>query len=348
MDLLQRLVESHGTPGYEEAVQRVIRQELQATCQQVSTDVLGSVMGVLNPDGNPRLLIDAHADEIGFVVRFIDDKGFLFVTPSGGWDAEVAVAQRVWVHTEGGPRPGVFGKRAVHLMDAEERKKKSELEKMWVDIGAKDGEQAREWVMIGDYVTVNATYTELPNGLAVAKSFDNRAGCYVICETMRALHQEPCQAAVTALSAVQEEIGSRGARTATHAARPEVGIAIDVCHAVDYPEGGSKKSSTTRLGGGPAIARGPNINPVVFRRLLQVARDNDIPYQIIATAGGTSTDANVIQLTRSGVATALVSVPLRYMHTPCETIARVDLDNTVRLLAAFARSLAPGDSFIPE
>lgn len=347
MDLLKRLVESHGTSGYEEAVQKVVRQELQATCHEVTTDVMGSVTGLLNPSGNPRFLLDAHCDEIGFVVRFIDDKGFLFVSPTGGWDAEVAVAQRVWVHTEGGPRPGVFGKRAVHLMDAEERKKKSELDKMWVDIGAKDGDEAREWVMIGDYVTVNATYSELPNGLAVAKSFDNRAGLYVVCETMRALQAEGCQAAVIALSAVQEEVGSRGARTATYGARPDVGIAIDVCHAVDYPEGGSKKSSTTKLGGGPALARGPNINPVVFRRLVEVARANDIPYQVTATHGGTPTDANPIQLTRAGVATGLVSVPLRYMHTPCETLARADLDATVRLLAAFARSLTPEDSFIP-
>ena len=346
LDYLKKLVETHGSAGYEQAVQAVFRERVKPVCERVDTDVMGSVMGVRNPGGSPRILIDGHSDEIGFLVRYIDEKGFLFLAASGGWDEEVVVGQRVLVHTANGPIPGVFGKKAIHLMDADERKKKSELHQLWIDIGATSVEQAKEVVEIGDPVTMDAWFTPVLGGRAVAKAFDNRAGIFCVSETLRSLKADH-PASVFGVSAVQEEIGLRGARTAAYAVNPDVGIAIDVSHALDVPDSNKRKAADVKIGGGPVIVRGPNINPKVFARLVSLAKQHEIPYQVAASGIGTGTDANAIQLSRSGVATGLIAIPLRYMHNPCEMVALDDLDNTVRLLTAFIESLRPEDSWIP-
>ncbi len=330
LNYLKTLVETHGGPGYEEAVQAVFRERVKSACDSVSTDVLGSVIAVHNSKGKPKVLLDGHSDEIGFLVRYIDDKGFLFLATSGGWDEEGMVSQRV----------------LVHLMDAEERKKKSTLHKLWVDIGARDGDHAKELVAIGDSVTMDAFFTEVLEGRAVAKSFDNRAGIFCVSETLRALSGKS-KAATYGVSAVQEEIGLRGAKAAAYTIDPDVAIAIDVTHAFDIPDANKRKGAEVSLGDGPVIVRGPNINNKVFRRLSKVAKDNEIPYQVAASGRGTGTDANVIQLSRSGVATGLIGVPLRYMHNPCEMAALSDLTNTVRLLTAFVESISEDDNWIP-
>lgn len=346
VNYLKTLVETHGGPGYEEAVQAVFRERVRGVSDSVSTDVLGSVIAVHNSQGKTKVLLDGHSDEIGFLVRYIDDKGFLFLATSGGWDEEVMVSQRVVVHTDNGPVYGVLGKKAIHLMDADERKKKSVLHKLWVDIGAKDGEQAKELVSVGDSVTMNAFFQEVLEGRAVAKSFDNRAGIYCVSETLRSL-SDKSEAATYGVSAVQEEIGLRGARAAAYTIDPDVAVAIDVTHAFDIPDANKRKGAEISLGEGPVIVRGPNINNKVFRRLVQVAKDNEIPYQVAASGRATGTDANVIQLSRSGVATGLIGIPLRYMHNPCEMLALADLDNAVRLLTAFVESIKDSDSWIP-
>lgn len=346
LNYLKTLVETHGGPGYEEAVQAVFRERVKEVADSVTTDVLGSVIAVHNSKGKPKVLLDGHSDEIGFLVRYIDDKGFLFLATSGGWDEEVMVSQRVLVHTEKGPISGVLGKKAIHLMDAEERKKKSTLHKLWVDIGARDGDHAKELVAIGDSVTMDAFFTEVLEGRAVAKSFDNRAGIFCVSETLRAL-SDKSKAATYGVSAVQEEIGLRGAKTAAYSINPDVAIAIDVTHAFDIPDANKRKGAEVSLGDGPVIVRGPNINSKVFRRLIQVAKDNEIPYQVAASGQGTGTDANVIQLCRNGVATGLIGVPLRYMHNPCEMAALSDLTNTVKLLTAFVESISEDDNWIP-
>lgn len=347
LEFIRELVQTHGSPGNEERVQQVFRSRVKSVADRVETDVLGSVIAVVNEGGSPRVLFDGHSDEIGFLVKYIDDNGFLFVTPSGGWDTEVVVSQRVLVHAAGGSIPGVFGKKAIHLMDEDERKKKSELHKLWVDIGARDGEHARELVEVGDFVTMDAPFVEVLEGRAVAKAFDNRAGIFSVAQALRRLEKKSLEAAVYGVSAVQEEIGLRGAKAAAYAVDPEVAVAIDVCHATDHPDTDKRKTGDVKLGNGPVIVRGPNINPAVFRRLVEVAKDGDIPYQVEASGRGTGTDANVIQLSRSGVATGLVSIPLRYMHNPCEMVSLEDLDNTARLLAAFAQSLSADDNWIP-
>lgn len=343
---LKTLVETHGSAGFEEQVQAVFRKRLEDCCESMTTDVMGSVICHHKTEGCQTILLDAHADEIGFLVRYIDDQGYLYLATSGGWDEEVMVSQRVLVHTSEGSLPGVLGKKAIHLMDGDERKKKSELHNLWVDIGAKDGEHAKELVQIGDFVTMDAHFQEVLDGKAVAKSFDNRTGMYCVSETLRNL-KKTIKASVVGVSATQEEIGLRGAKTAAYSVDPDVAIAIDVTHAFDIPDVNKKKGADVKLGAGPVIVRGPNINNKVFDRLVAVAKKNKIPYQIAASGRGTGTDANVIQLSRGGVATGLIGLPLRYMHNPCEMLALADLDNTVKLLTAFCESVTAKDSWIP-
>lgn len=345
-DYLKTLVETHGSAGFEEQVQAVFRDRVKDVADTVETDVMGSVIACIKGGGGPKVLLDGHSDEIGFLVRYIDDKGYLYLAKSGGWDEEVMVSQRVYVHTEKGRLPGVLGKKAIHLMDADERKKKSQIHKLWVDIGAKNGEEAKELVEIGDFVTMNAYFEEMVGDRAAAKSFDNRAGIFCVSETLRAVKKD-IQATLYGVSAVQEEIGLRGAKTAAYAIDPDVAIALDVTHAFDIPDVDKRKGADICLGGGPVIVRGPNINRKVFRRLVEVAKANEIPYQVAAAGGGTGTDANVIQLSRSGVATGLIGLPLRYMHNPCEMLELADLDNSVRLLTAFVESVTADDDWRP-
>src|SRR5262249_46222550 len=251
---------------------------------------------------------------------YITDEGFLYFTPVGGWDAEIVVGQRVTVHTDSGPLSGVIGKRAIHLMDAEDRKKKSELQQLWIDVGLTGRNAVEERVAIGDPVTLCAPFTPLAGGLAAAKSFDNRMAVWMVAETLRLLRDRRLSAAVYGVATVQEEVGLRGARTAAFGVDPEVGLAIDVCHASGYPRQGANRRQVgdLRLGRGPVLTRGANINPHVFELLVRAAREEGIPYQVEAAGGGTGTDANAMQLNKAGMATGLVSVALRYMHTPCE------------------------------
>ena len=253
------------------------------------------------------------------------------------------------IYTRKGIVPGVTGKRAVHLMSGEDRKKVPEIHEMWIDIGVKDGKEARKRVSIGDPVTYDDNFEILRGDLAVPRGFDDKMGAYVAAETLRQVgrSRKKLKAALHAVATVQEEVGLRGARTSAFGVDPLVGIAIDVTHASDYPDVDKRKIGEVKIGGGPVIARGANVNPVVFDMLVDLAEKNDIPHQIEAAAGGTGTDANAIQLTRAGVATGLVSVPLRYMHTPVELLSFEDLDNTVKLLTAFVLAVDEKTDFTP-
>jgi tetrahedral aminopeptidase len=341
IQFLKSLVEAGGTSGYEGPVQALFRRQVEPLAEGVTTDVMGNTTAVLNGRGQPKLMFAGHADEIGFLVRYINDEGFVYFGPVGGWDAEVVVGQRVTVHTASGPVRGVVGKRAIHLMDEEDRKKKSELDALWIDVGVSDRAEAERLVAIGDSVTIAAGFERLQGDLATAKSFDNRMAVFIVAETLRLLQGQKLAAAIYGVSTVQEEIGLRGAQTASYGINPEVGVALDVCHAIDYPEADKlrRKVGDIRIGRGPVIARGANISPRVFDLLVATAREEGIPYQVEAAPRGTGTDANAMQLNRAGMATGLVSVPLRYMHTPCEVLSLADLENACRLCAAFARRL---------
>jgi tetrahedral aminopeptidase len=336
-DFLKRLVDMPGPSGYEQRVQRVFRDRVIVYAADVHTDVLGNVYAAMNPAGSPRIMLAGHADEIGFQVRYISDEGMLYFGSIGGHDVIVTVGQRVTVHTASGPVPGVLGRKAIHLLDPDERTKVPKLDDLWIDIGAKDRADAQSVVAIGDCVTYEHELQRLRGDLCVARSFDDKMGVFIVAETLRLLSGTPLKAAVIGVSTVQEEVGLRGAQTGAFSIDPQIGIATDVGHATDYPTGDKKKSGDVKLGSGPGITRGANINPVVFDLLVKTAKEMDIPYYIEAAPGGTGTDANVMQLNRAGVATGLISVPLRYMHTPNEIINLNDIENAARLIAGFCQ-----------
>lgn len=346
-EFLRALVQTGGPSGYEQPVQAIYRARAEGHGASVKLDVLGNAVAVLHAAGSPRVMLAGHADEIGFLVRYIDDDGFIYFGPVGGWDPEVVVGQRVTVHAAAGPVPGVIGKRAIHLMDEEDRKKPSELHKLWIDIGACDHADAEAAVAIGDAVTMRQPLERLRGDCVAAKSFDNRMAVWICAETLGLLRGRTLAAAVYSVATVQEEIGLRGAKTASFGINPEIGIALDVCHATDYPEADKRKVGDIRVGRGPVVSRGANINPRVFDLLLRTACEEDIPIQVEAAPAGTGTDANAMQLNQAGMATGLVSVALRYMHTPCEVLSLTDLENAARLCAAFIERVTPEQTWTP-
>jgi endoglucanase len=346
--LLKRLVDTPGPSGYEQAVQRVYREAVAPFAEQVTTDVIGNVAAIRNPNGRPRIMLAGHADEIGFQIRYISDDGMLYFGPIGGHDAVVTVGQRVTVHTESGPILGVLGRMAVHLIEDDARNKAPKLHELWIDIGARDRKAAEERVKIGDCVTYAQELQPLQGSLCTARSFDNKMGVFVVAEAMRLLSDRLIEACVCGVSTVQEEVGLRGARASAYGVDPLVALATDVGHAMDFPGADKKRVGDIKLGGGPLIARGANINPQVFDLLVQTAEELDIPYQIEAAPGGTGTDANAIQLSRAGVATGLIGVPLRYMHTPNEVMDLDDIENAARLMAGFCERVSADMDWTPR
>ena len=346
-EFLKRIVDTPGPSGYEQQVQKVFRERVQMYAEEVRTDILGSVIAVKNAPSSLRVMLAGHADEIGFIVRYINDEGFLYFGQIGGHDAVVAVGQRVYVHTNDGPVLGVLGRKAVHLLEQSERDKVPKTDDLWIDIGLANRKEVEELVQIGDCVTYAQELQRLRGDRATARSFDNKMGCYIVAEAMRLLQDKTLQCGVYGVANVQEEIGLRGARTASFGIDPLVGIATDVGHAMDFPGADKKRIGDIKLGAGPIIGRGANINPKVFELLVETAKEISIPYQIEAFGGGTGTDANAMQISRAGMATGLISVPLRYMHTPSEIMALDDIDNAARLMAGFVERVTPAIDWTP-
>ena len=348
LEFLKQLVDTPSPSGYEARVQDVIRGRLQTCCDKVTTDVHGNVIGITNEAAPFRVMLAGHCDEIGFMLVHIDAEGFAYFSSVGGIDPAVVIGQRVIVHGTKGPVQGVIGRKAIHLMDRDEKPKPPKIHDLWMDIGASSRKDAEKVISVGDYATLDAGFREMRNGLAVARGFDDRAGAFVVAEAMRRLRGMKLAVAVYGVSSVQEEIGLRGARTSAYGIDPNMGIAVDVGHATDYPGGEPKKTGECRLGKGPVLHRGPNINPVLEKLLVDVARRKRIPFQITAEPGATGTDANAIQVTRAGVAAALVSVPNRYMHSSVEMVSLEDLDNASKLLAEVVASLKRDTDFVPR
>ncbi len=345
LSFLQRLLDTPSPSGFEAEAQKLVREEMEKFADEVRTDVMGNVIGVVNPRGKPKVMLAGHVDEIGFMVRYIDDHGYIYFAPIGGVDAHLVPGERVWIHTRNGPVLGVVGKKPIHLMDAKDRDRVVPLHEQWIDIGARNKKEAQKLVRIGDPITFAVGFQRLQNDLIVARGVDDKMGAFVVTETLRRLSRRKPKAAVFAVSTVQEEIGLRGARVSAYGIEPDVGIAVDVGFATDYPTIDKRRVGEVSLGKGPILHRGANINPKVGELLIRAAEEEGIPYQLVGEPRGTGTDANVIQLTRAGVATGLVSVPNRYMHTPSEVISLSDLDNAVRLLVAFIERLEPGMDF---
>jgi endoglucanase len=349
---LKSLLETPSPSGYERPVQDLVRDWARRYADEVRTDRHGNVLAVRHPARGgggepPRVMLAGHCDQIGLMVQHVDDNGFLYVQPIGGWDMQILLGQNLTVWTRGGPVPAVIARRAPHLLTGEERNKVPQFQDVWVDIGVRDRKEAEELVTPGDPVTFALGYRPLRNGLAASPAMDDKVGLWTVMEALRLLHGRPLQAAVYCVSTVQEEVGLRGATTSAYGIHPHVGVAVDVCHATDTPGNDKKQVGDTRLGAGPVVFRGPNINPHVAERLQEAARGREIPVQIRGAPRATGTDANVMQLSREGVAVGLVGIPNRYMHSPVEVVCLDDLDRAAQLLAEFCLSITPQLDWTP-
>jgi len=346
---LKRLLDAPGPSGYEQVPARIWREEAKAFAQ-VEVDIAGNSIATLNPGGTPKVMLAGHVDEIGLMVVHIDDDGYVHFAPIGGWDSQVLVGQRVLIDGRDGPVLGVIGKKAIHLMKQEDRDRVSKVTDLWIDIGAKNREEAGQRVRVGDAAVLATSPHEFPNGRIVSRSIDNRIGAFVVLEALRRLTQVKGLAAqVSAVATTQEEIAytGGGARTSAVKLHPDAAVVVDVTHATDYPGVEKKEIGDFKLGGGPVISRGSVVNRVVFAQLVAAADAETLPYAVEAAPRGTNTDADAIHTARSGVATGLVSVPCRYMHSPNEMVSLDDLEKSASLLAAWARRLDAKTSFIP-
>jgi len=346
-DFLRKLVESPSPSGFEQPAQKLIRERMKDAVDELRTDVHGNVIGVINPDAPMRVMLCGHCDEIGLMVTHVDDQGYIYFSAIGGVDPAVLAGQQVEIHAATGRVPGVVGKKPIHLMEKQEVGKPLKIKDYWIDIGASERKDALRAVSVGDPITVSRKLVQLRNGMLSARAFDDRVGAWCVVETLRRVRRMKLRCAVYGVSSVQEELGLRGARTAAYGINPQVGIAIDVGFASDYPGAEKKVVGEVCLGKGPVLHRGANINPVLARLMERVARRRRIPFQMQAQPRATGTDANVIQINRAGAAAALVSIPNRYMHSPTEVICTKDLDNAVALLAAVVAELKPSMDFTP-
>lgn len=344
----QSILETPSPSGYEEPVQALVRDYAEGFADEITTDLHGNVIACCNPGAPLRIMYAGHADQIGLLVTYIDEEGFIFTNTIGGWDPQQLIGQRMTIHTPDGPIPAVIARKAIHLLDQEERKQVVKTKELWLDIGAKDRSEAAEVVGIGDPVTLELGYQEMRNNLANSPGMDDKTGLWVCFEALRRAKKLGLEASLYAVATVQEEIGLRGATTSAFGIDPQIGIAVDVTHATDCPTIDKTQEGDIKLGGGPVIYRGPNMNHKVVDRLRTVADEGDIDCQWGAIGRGTGTDANAIQRSRAGVAAGLVSIPNRYMHSAVEMISLDDIDQAAELLARFAAKLAPeAEAFIP-
>lgn len=347
LDFLKKLLATPSPSGFEEKIQKVCRAYAAPFVDEIYKDTHGNQYHVINKSAPTRIMLAGHVDEIGLMVNTIDDKGFIGFVPIGGVDAAVLGGQRVHVHAEDGVVHGVIGRKAIHLTPEKDRGRALEMHQMWIDIGATSKKEVEKIVAIGDPITLDAGYQELRNDMIVARALDDRIGAFVCLEAVRLLQKRKINVAVYCVTTVQEEIGLRGATTSAYGCNPHAGIAVDVGWATDHPQGEGKRYGETAIGSGPILSRGPNINPVVRKGLTDVAKKHKIPYQNFAAARGTGTDANAMQLSRGGVATALVGIPNRYMHTPVELVSLRDVEHASKLIAEWIASLKAQPSFIP-
>ncbi len=348
LSFLKNLMRQPSPSGFEVPAQKVIKARMLSGADKVATDVHGNVTGVLNEKAHMKVMLAGHMDEIGLMITHIDTNGFIYMAMIGGMDPKVVIGQRICILSGKQTVHGVIGHKPIHLMDHSEKGKEVKIDDLWIDIGAKNKQDALKAVAIGDPIVINPDFIEMRNDLISSRAFDDRAGAWVVTEVLRALKGRKLNVAVFAVCTVQEEIGLRGAITSAFNIHPDVGIAVDVGFASDYPGSEPKKTGEIALGKGPILHAGANINPALGKMLIAAAKKNRIPYQMQAEPHGTGTDANPIQLVHGGCAAALLSLPNRYMHTPVEVVSLKDLDNSVALLAEAIAALKGNESFIPN
>ncbi len=344
---LTELLHARSPSGYESEAQAVFDHHVKPAADAYANDALGNRIATLNPTGDPVLMLAGHMDELGLIITYVNKDGFIYFDTIGGHDRTVISGRRVIIQTATGLVKGVTGKRAIHLMDDADRKKVPEIHEIWIDIGARSKKEALERISIGDVATYDHEFELFHGSIGAARAFDNKVGAYIVGETLIRLSREKKKLAakVVSVATAQEEIGVRGATTSAYAVNPHIAVAVDVGHATDHPDCDNRKYGETKLGGGPILCRGANINPKVYQRLLAAAKKARIPYQFDADPRPTGTDARAIQMGRGGVATGLISIPLRYMHTPSEVVDLEDVERCVKLLVEFAKSIAKDERF---
>ncbi|MDR2587512.1 MAG: M20/M25/M40 family metallo-hydrolase [Coriobacteriales bacterium] len=348
---LAQLTQAPSPSGYEEPAAQIFRERLSQSVDEVQTDVLGSVHGTLkgkDPQG-VAVLLAGHIDQVGYIVTHVDDEGFVSFTEIGGLDPGILPGSQLDIHTRGGVVRGVVGRNPIHGLDpqSEEYLKVTPYHKLFIDVGLSKT-AAQERIAKGDPITFVSGFEHFGGDFIASQAFDNKIGAWLAVRIVEEVRKAGGAAGdVIAAGTVQEEIGLRGAVTTGHAFSPLVAIAFETGVATDYPTVDRVRFGDFKCGDGPHIARGANINPVLFRLLVEAAEREGIPYQVRPIPGGTPTDANALQLAGSGSATALISVPTRYMHTPNEVLRQADLEATLRLVTRFILDLPPGASFIP-
>jgi putative aminopeptidase FrvX len=349
-EFLQQLLSAPSPSGYEQPAQRLFRAYI-APFAQVSTDVMGNVIGAIAGEGGdrPRVMLVGHTDEIGFQVKYLDDNGFLYFGAIGGVDPHLTPGQRVNIHGSKGVIPGVIGKKPIHLMEAKDRETVVKLDAQYIDIGAADRKEAEGLVRVGDPVTFAVDLGKLHGDRVTARGFDDKAGSFVVAEVLRQVAASLAKLPVDlfGVSSVQEEVGLRGGTTSCYTVNPHIGICVEVDFATDQPDVDKKHNGEVGIGKGPILPRGANINPALFDLLADTAARENIPVQFTGIPRATGTDANVMQISRGGVATALVKIPLRYMHTPVEVLSLSDLDNAIKLIVATLARIKDKNDFIP-
>jgi len=343
---LKKLLDTPGPSGFESAPARVWREEA-AGFASVRADVAGNSIAEVNPEGSPTIMLAGHIDEIGVIVTYIDDEGYAYISGIGGWDPQVLVAQRIRFIGRHGDVFGVIGKKPIHLMKSEDKDKASKMTDLWVDIGATSKKEAEERLSIGDPGVIDSRTMEFPNGMIVSRSIDDRIGAFIVLEALRRYAEKPGVAHVVAVATTQEEIAWRGggALVCATCVNPKMALVVDVTFATDHPQIEKKEIGEAKIGGGPVFTRGSIISPVVFNILRETAEKNNIPFTVHAAGRDTSTDADAIHIAREGIATGLVSVPNRYMHSPNELVSLEDVDRTANLLAEVCRVVSADTDF---
>jgi len=347
LDFLTQLLDSPGPSGFETLPARLWREEAQRFATDVRADVAGNSIAVVNPGGSPTIMLAGHIDEIGVIVQYIDDEGFAHISPIGGWDPQVLVGQRIRFVGNEGDVFGVIGKRPIHLIKTEDREKATKLTDLWVDIGAAGRDEAERRLSVGDPGVIDARAIQMPNRRLVSRSIDNRIGAFTVLEALRRYAERPGEARVVATATTQEEIAwhGGGALICASCLDPQMAIVVDVSFATDHPGIEKKEIGDHGLGSGPILSRGAIISPIVLGLLREAAQRRKIPYTIHAVGRDTSTDADAIHIAREGVATALVSIPNRYMHSPCEMVSLDDVEHAAELIAETCRSVVNATDF---
>ena len=352
LQFFRTAIETPSPSGFEEEIQSLVADYISPHADEVRTDVHGNLIASCGDPQGPRLMYAGHCDQIGMLICHIDKRGFLYAQTIGGWDPQQLIGQAMTIWTDQGPVPAVISRKPIHLLTPEERKKVVELKDLWLDIGATDKEEAEALVKIGDPVTLDLKFRTLMGDRVAGPGMDNKTGLWTVMESLRRCVSEADQSSLSchlhSVATVQEEIGLRGAKTAAGSIDPQVAIAVDVTHASDCPTIEATKQGDIAVGGGPVIYRGPNINRKVAAKLIDLCEQHSMPYQLAAIGRATPNDANVLQVHGGGVATGLVAIPNRYMHSAVEVVSLNDIDHVAKLLTLFAQTLSSADDFTPS